>query len=96
MLPCAENPWCLEVIPFCAQDAWRHRTGHNAECRPQRWGCETSGRCGQSGKHLSIPNLVGLDADEIGLFLKPNGYADHPVIYIRLYLMMLYEFTDTL
>lgn len=76
--------------------AWRNRTGHSAECRPQRWACEISQKCGRAGQHLSIPCSVGLDADELGIFLKPNGYADHPVIYFRLYLMMLYEFTDTL
>jgi hypothetical protein len=77
-------------------ESWRARTGHDAQCDPRRWACEISSRCQRGGQHLSIPCSVGLDADELALLLKPGGYADHPVIYIRLYLMMLYEFTDTL
>jgi hypothetical protein len=77
-------------------ETWRDRTGHDAQCSPQRWACEIARRCERSGQHLSIPCSVGLDADEIGLFLKPNGYADDPIIFLRLYLMMLYEFTDAL
>ena len=66
--------------------------GHGGNVRRGRWACEIYGHCKTCHEHLSLPCSLAREADEIGLFLKSPRYGDNPIIFLRLYLILLSEF----
>jgi hypothetical protein len=72
------------------------RTGHVGDGRPNRWACEIYDHCRTCQEHLSLPCSLASEAEEIGFLLKATCFTDNPIAYIRLFLVLLSEFTDGL
>lgn len=73
---------------------WSKATGHSGECRDvrRRLACEILSRCGTGDRHLSVGCSVGSEADEIGQFLMHPWSSGNPLLFFRLYLIILSEF----
>lgn len=75
---------------------WDSTTGHGGTRCSGRWACEIYSHCRTCDEHLSLPCSLAAEAEEIGLFLKSPDFSDRPVTFLRLFLILLSEFTGGL
>lgn len=75
---------------------WTDRTGHGPGCGPGSWACQVGTGCRSCGRHLSVPCSLNEEANEIGLLLSVSCFDEKPETFLRLYLVLLSEFSAQL
>lgn len=86
----------LPLTQTALLDRWFNATGHRSNARFNTWACEIAHRCRTCNEHLSIPCSILREANEIGAFLESACYSEEPVVFLRLYLVLLSEFVNQL
>src|SRR5690349_23098677 len=77
-------------------DKWASTTNHRPGASGGTWACEIYHGCTTCQEHLSLPCSLLAEANEIGTFLSTSCFSDEPAAFLRLYLILLSEFSSQL
>ncbi len=97
MIQMRRTPW-LSVTREKLAEHWSCETGHVPIPGFPRnpWSRELADACELVEGHLSLPCSLKTQANQIGLFLLSNGFDGDPVLFFKLYVMLLGEFAGQL
>jgi hypothetical protein len=73
---------------------WSEKTKHIPNATNGTWACEIARGCRTCREHLSLPCSLLSEANEVGSFLSVSGFSQEPSMFLRLYLIILSEFTS--
>jgi hypothetical protein len=94
-VPIIQTPW-LRVVREKTAELWASQTGHLPGVNRGNWASELMRACADTQGHLSLPCSLREQADYIGVFLMSPSFDNSPVLFLKLYTMLLGEFNGQL
>lgn len=96
-VPIRQTPW-LRVTRERLAERWARDTGHlpGIHRHQPKWAQELANACSLVQGHLSLPCSLTRQADHIGVFLVSPTFDSTPELFLKMYVMLLGEFSGQL